>query len=303
MTIQELKATIESNNIPKGLVILRSDNDFVPNQYIESIRKQKNVLVNFVEKWIYIIEGSEDIFSIKSDDNSIDIYNTEEFDCTDERLKNCGNVFVACRKITKQSNEVFKDYIIELNKLEDWQIEDYAYSLAEGVDNKQLKNLVDICNHNIYRLDNELQKINIFPEGQRQFIFNTFLDDGIFYDLNSYTIFDFSNAILQRRTNRLFELYRNIKYVDVEPLGLVTILIKNFKSVIDIQLSKGLTAEQLGMKPNQYWAIKNNNCGFYSREELMKIYRFLNDIDRKIKIGEMPMEHLIDLIILKVVGV
>lgn len=303
MTIQELKSIIESGNIPKGLVILKSDSEFLLNQYVESIIKQRNISANFVEKWIYIINGSQDIFSIKSDDNSIDIYNTEEFDCNDERLKNCGNVFVTCKKITKQSKEIFKDYIIEVDKLEKWQIEDYASSLAEGVNSNQLKNLVTICNYNIYRLDNELQKIKIFPKDQQQIIFNNFLDDNIFCDLNNHTIFDFSNAILRRDINKLFELYKDIRYVDVEPLGLVTILIKNFKNVIDIQLSRGLTAEQLGMKPNQYWAIKNNVCGFYTKDQLMNIYRFLNDIDRKIKIGEMPMEHLVDYVILKVVGV
>ena len=54
------------------------------------------------------------------------------------------------------------------------------------------------------------------------------------------------------------------------------------------------------MKPNKYWAVKYS-CGFYTKDELIQIYRFLTGLDRKIKTGEMPVNNLVDYIIVKVI--
>lgn len=301
MTIQELKATIESGNVPKGLTILKvADSFFVPNQYIDFIRKSVEIV--YVETCSDIINSRTDIFDLGNSSDSLKVLKTEEFKNTDERLKSSGNVFIVCRKMDKKTSSVFKDYIIDVPKLEKWQMEDYAYSLAEGVNENQLKNLVEICNYDIYRIDKELQKITIFPKEQRQFIFDSFVNDGIFSDINNHTVFDFTNALLKKDKEKLFELYKEIQNVDVEPIAFPMILIKSFKNVIDVQLSR-FNAEQLGMKPNQYWAIKNTSIGFYTKDQLISIFGFLTDLDRRIKVGEMPVKYLVDYIIVKVLGV
>lgn len=302
MTLQELKSTIESKNIPTGLTVLKvADSDFIPNQYIDFIRKHTDFQVNSVDSLKEVINIKADIFSFISAKKSIYIYRTDEFNCQTQDVLN-SNVIVVCKKIEKKTKEMFSDYIIDVPKLELWQLEDYAYSIADGVDKKKLKNIVDSCNGNIYRLDNELQKLSIFDKSRRQFIYDSMLEDGNFRDMNNYTIFNFTNAIVRKDVKTLFNLYKDIQYVDVEPIAFPIILIKAFKNVIDVQLSN-LSADQLNMKSNQYWAIKNFSCGFYTKDQLMYIYGFLNDLDRRIKIGIMPMEHIVDYIVIKILGI
>jgi len=301
MTLEEFKKIIESKDIPKGLYILKySDNDYIPYQYIDFIKKNTDYEVEFISNASELITNTFDIFGSENSSNSIKILKEETFDFNDPRLVDSGITFVVCKKVSKIVEDTFKDYIINITKLEQWQIEDYAYSIAEGVDEKSLKGLVELCNNNIFRLSQELDKIRIFPKEQRAFIYQKFLEDDIFSDLSAYTIFTFTTALVKRDIKGLFKAYTEIKNIDVEPIGLLILLCQNFKDIINVQLSVNSSPEALGMKNNKYWAIKYS-CGFYTKEELMSIYKFLTGLDKSIKVGEMPMEYLVDYIILKVI--
>ena len=209
-------------------------------------------------------------------------------------------VYIICKTIDKKSLEVFNNYIVELPKLEDWQIKDYVYSVAEGANEKSLDRLIDVCGNDIYRINQELNKIKIFTQQERNFTFDKFIEDGIFSDLSTYTIFDFSNAIVKRDRETLRKIYKEIDKIDIEPIGLVTVLLNNFRNIIKIQLANNPTAESCGMKPNQFWAIKHS-CGLYTKEQLLSIFNFLTEIDKKIKTGMIPVDSfLIDYIVINI---
>lgn len=295
MTLEELKNIIESDNLPESLVIIKyNDTDFIPDQYIRQIRKNHDV--DYIDSYSQLCYNNDIFGSVNS---AFKVLRVEAFDCLDESIKS-SKAFIICRKINKKSEELFSDYIIDVPKLESWQIEDYAYSLAEGVRGDNIKELIESYADNIYKLDNELQKINIFDKNQREFVFTNFLDDGIFNDLSKYNIFNLSTSIIKKDIQTLSKIYENISNIDIEPVGLLTILIQNFRDVINVQLSKGSCPEVCNMKPNKYWAIKYS-CGFYTKDELIQIYRFLTGLDRKIKTGEMPVNNLVDYIIVKVI--
>ena len=300
MTLEELKTIIESNNIPEQLVVFKlTDNDFIPNQYINFIGKSFEVEIK--ESYSELVNNNVDIFSTGTN-NSLKVLRVDNFDCEDEGIKNAKNTFIICNKINKKSQELFNDYIITVPKLEDWQIKDYAYSVGQGINEQNLDKLIHLCNGNIYRLEQELQRITLFPENQREYYFNSFINDGVFNDLSNYTIFSFSNALVKKDIKSLFEAYKDIKYIDVEPIGLLILMIDSIKKIIDVQLSVNSSPETLNMKPNQYWAVRHS-CGFYTKEQLMHIFSFLTELDKKIKLGEMPIDHLVDYIIIKMLGV
>jgi len=302
MTLEELKKIIESGKVPEQLVILKySDSGFIPYQYITFIRKNKEYQVEFHDNLNGLINNTIDIFSFENNEKIYKIVDIETFDSIDESLRSLKNVLVVCKKVIKESAKIFSDFIVEVPKLENWQIEDYVYSVADGVDQKLLKRLIEVCNSNIYRLHQEVEKLSIFPKEQRKYLYQDFLDDGAFSDLSNLNIFNFSTCIVKRDIKGLFEVYKELQNIDIEPIGLLILLVQNFRDIISVQLSPNSSAESLGMKPNKYWAVKYS-CGFYTKEELMFIYSFLCSLDAKIKIGEMPMEHLIDYIIIKVMG-
>ena len=156
----------------------------------------------------------------------------------------------------------------------------------------KLKSLDNYMNHlllyykDLYKLDIESSKLlnNKFDDIRYQLL----------YDEES-VIFDLVNALVKRDKEAL----KKVNLSNVEPFGLLALLIKNFKQVIDIQLAKNATAESLGISGKQFWAIRNYSCGKYAREDLLYIYKFLTDIDLKIKTGKLDTAIMVDYIISK----
>lgn len=297
MDLKILKQLLEKGEAPNSFFIFRyEDNDFLPKQYINNIKKSLKLEVQYIDSINEVLQGSNDIFGTLTD-SGLRVYETDFFDADIYGLKNEQNLIVVCKKISKECQTMFKENVVIFPKLEMWQIKDYVYSLAEGVDRKKLNHLIDICKNDIYRIDKELSKLKLFTEQERKYIYDKFVEDGVFDDLSEHNIFDFTNAIIKKDIPSLASLYKELEKIDVEPLGLVTILYNNLKSIIMIQLNPTATAESLGIASNRFWAIKKNNCGFYDKEQLLHAYEVVTSIDRKLKTGEITSDLIIDYIV------
>lgn len=298
MNIEELKLKIEKGETEYNFVIFKfNDINFIPLQYIDNIRKIKKCDVTYLNNELELIP-SENIFGFSLDDG-MKVLLVDELNIDNIKILNNMNTFVVCKKIKEE--ELYSTNIVNVPKLEAWQIKDYVYSLCEGVDRKYLDRLISISKGDIFRLEQEINKINIFSERERQKLFNDLISDNMFDDLSEHNIFDMSNAIIKKDYSALRNLYKEIDNIDCEPLGLLTTLINNFRNIIFVQLGASSSAEKYNMTPKQYWAVKYN-CGFYTKSQLMSIFKMLTDIDRKIKVGEFPMEILVDYLITKVMS-
>lgn len=197
--------------------------------------------------------------------------------------------WIFCNSVSEDIKNNYKN-IIKLPKLEKWQIIDYISSIS----NIELDQAEQLFNEysNIYKLNNELQKLSIFNR-------NSFdeLKDQLLVS-NNYEIFDLTNAILQRDKIKLQEIYKS--NLRVECFAFLALLIKNFKLVIDIQLARNATAESVGISGKQFWAIKKYNCNKYSKDELIYIYNMLTSIDLYIKSGYMNTDIVQDYIVFKI---
>lgn len=293
MDIQELKSKIENKTIDsKPIVFHIQDNNFIAKQYIEEISKIIKLDIVYIDNLDYTFN----LFEVEQ--NYIQVYVCDTFETLPELLDK-KYTYIICKKLI--NSESFEDLIVHVPKLENWQIIDYANSRCDGVDQSSLQELINNCNYNIYRLENELSKIYIFDKNKQQSIFNMMLEDNAFIDISKYKIFDFSNAIIKRDIKTIAAVFEKISSIDIEPIGLLTILVNQFRNIISIQLANNPTPESTGLKPNQFWAIKHS-CGLYNKDQLVKIYLFLTDIDRQIKTGDMPMNYLIDYLIVKVMS-
>lgn len=294
MTIKDLKFYIENNSDINKLIIFKiADIDFIPIQYIKEIAKYMKKSIKYIDS----VNGLSNINIFDDVSNILYVYRTDNFDIRDDSLKFIDNLFIICKKVC---NDDYKDYVIDVPKLEDWQIKDFAYSLADGVDQSNLDTLVNSCKNNIYRLEYEIKKLSIFSKDERKYLYEQFVQDDVFSSLNEYNIFTFTNAILHRDIETLFKLYKNLETTGLDPMALVNILYNNFKKLIDVQLSKGLSPQQLGLTSSQYWAIKHQSCGCYTKDELVNIYRLLADIDRQLKTGYISSENIIDYLLVKI---
>ena len=301
MDLQHLKTLVISNIIPTGVTILLCKyDDFVPLQYIESYRKNA-VNVKYVDDLSIVTTRVDALFGDYTDDsNTLYVYSCDNLDLSETEISNIQiatkNVIIICSKVSDTVQSKLSDKIIVVPKLEKWQIEDLAYSMADGADPDDIEYLLKVCGNDVHRLYNELEKVSLFSEQERKSAVKDFIYDGIFNDLSHYNVFDISTAIVKRDVTTLKNVYSEINNIDCEPIGLVALLLKNFKDVITVQLSSNPSPEKCGMESKKFWAVKYS-CGYYTKEQLIKIYEMLTSIDFQIKTGSISTSELIDYMI------
>lgn len=301
MGLEQLKTLVISNITPKGVTILLCKyDDFVPLQYVESYRKN-NVNVKYIDDLSIVTTRVDSLFGDYTDDsNTLYVYSCDSLDLSETEINNIRiatkNVIVICPKVSDTVQSKLSDKIIVIPKLEKWQIEDLAYSMADGADPDDIEYLLKVCGNDVHRLYNELEKVSLFSEQERKSAVKDFIYDGIFNDLSHYNVFDISTAIVKRDVNTLKNVYSEINNIDCEPIGLVALLLKNFKDVITVQLSSNPSPEKCGMESKKFWAVKYS-CGYYTKEQLIKIYEMLTSIDFQIKTGSISTSELIDYMI------
>ncbi len=296
MNIRELKEKILNKSIDDSLLILTySDNTFIADQYIDEISKIHNREKLIVSSLDQTQKTDDDIFDkpetylyvVKTDELSEHIFNPDLYK----------NVIILTKKVTTED----KLNIVDIPKLQNWQIEDYATILLDGLSKTAIDWIVKTCNHNIYRIENEANKLSIFEKDKREYLFECFVKDGLLDDLSNYTIFNFSNALITKNIKQLKIILSEIENIDIEPVGLITVLYNNFKNILNIQLNPRATADSLNMTSKQFNAIKYN-IGYFNPKALTDIFKIVTDIDYRLKSGLLPADKIIDYLTLNVIS-
>jgi hypothetical protein len=306
MDLQTLQKHIKENlPIDSFYIFVNTENSFLSNQYINAISTYKNLRLVYVDEIDSLIPDKNDIFGCTEviDDSCLYVYRVEKFDNPNiNDIKEIKNLIIVTDKVDKDIESLYSLYITVMPKLENWQIKDYVYSIADGVNPKKLDWLIDLCGADIYRLHNELSKVSIFKEKERDAIFDLLLNDDSFSDLSNYVIFDLTNALLKRDIRTVCQILSDSEHFDLEPLGLQVIMTNNLKNIISIQLDRTATAEKLGMKSGQFYAV-SKSCGYYNKDQLLKMYEIIAEADYKMKNGEISNDKLVDYIVLNMLAV
>ena len=89
--------------------------------------------------------------------------------------------------------------------------------------------------------------------------------------------------------------------IDIEGVGLVTILRKNVLNIMSIQMNAKATPESTGMTPKQFNAVRYS-CGKIKDDKLIEMLQFLNSIDYRLKSGNLTLSNsrMIDYILCNV---
>lgn len=299
ITLKDLKEEILNKKISKNFMVFKYEkNKFLCNQYIQAISEILNLNIQYIEN---IEECTPDTF-FNSIDNNLYIYDVDILNIDDLQTENMQsildnnvNLIIVCNEIENEFNTIgigidnIQFNTIIFPELLEWQILDYFSQICK-LDKEKIKWLYDISKKDIYRLNNEIQKIKIFNDFEQDNLFNQINEENGYTDLSNYNIFNLTNVLLKRDYNAVKDVLHDIEYIDVEPLGLVTIMIKNIKNVIDIQLDATATPEKLNMQKKQFIAI-SYNCGKYNSTELINLYKFLLDVDYKLKTGQLPFNN------------
>lgn len=283
MELKQLKNQIITNTLSdKPLILKYEDNSFICWQYAREIAKKRNFSIIHLESLSEMPDVQNDMFG----DTPPSLYVLDVDKLEEIVLPSMYNLIVICKKVSDRSQV---DYT-EVPKQQPWMIEDYVKSQLPGLAAEQIKWLCEISKYDIYRLDNECRKMGAFEAPMQKIIFQELDDDNAFADLNDLGIFNFTNAIMQKNYSVVRAVLNDLKYIDIEGPGLITILSKQLRSLIDIQLNPRSTAESLNMKPGQFYAISKNK-GIYTDQQLIDMYEFITGLDYRLKNGELSFKN------------
>ena len=295
MELKELKEKIlNKSNIQFPLVFISSNNDFLLDEYLYGISKNLALKLHYISS---IGELNDITSSMFYNDDLLFVYKPEKDVIVKEEDVRNNKIIIIYEKLPKEN----KIDSVEFCKLENWMIEDYASTLLPGLTKQETDWICKICKYNIERVSLECQKLSIFDKNKQSEIFKEINDSNGYCDLNDLNIFNLTNAIVKKDILTIKNVIKDIDNIDIEGTGLVTIMLKQFLNIIKIQMGKNISAEKLGMNERQFRAIQYN-CNKYSNNELINNYKFLNEIDYKLKSGilETSNKELVQYILNKI---
>lgn len=296
LELEALKNQIEMNRLTTDVLIFKctGNSDFIFHQYLNQYRKVNNLQLEYFSEEDEL-KPNTDLFAVNSC-----VLTVYEVDTLSELPKGITPLWVRCKKVSAKVKKAYEDNIVELPKIEDWQIKDYISTALPKLEADDQTYIFKLYKANLYQLEKDMSKLTVFSDKNRGAIYNQ-VQDQLFLNSSQYVIFDLVNAIIRKDRATLSQVYKECSKIVVDAFGFTALLIDNFAKVIAVQLDKGASAERLGMESKQFWAIKNYSCNFYTREALLDLYDFLLSIDKKIKTGKLDTEFVVDYIISKVI--
>ena len=282
MDIKELKTKIINNSLDDSLLILKyQDNKFLCYHYIDAICKNKNLEKLFISS-LNDIGSNDNLF----DEEQKYLYILDVEKLTEKVNPDFKNLVIVCKELP---NDLEVDYI-DITKIVTWQIEDYVQMRLPGLNDKEVKWLCEVSQYDIYRLDNECKKLEIFTKANQEIIFKEINKENGYVDLNPTTIFNFTNALMKKDYVSLNNILSELENIDIEGVGLTTTMIKQIKTLIVFTINPKNTAASLGMTPKQFNAIKYN-VGKFKNDQLINMFEFLTEIDYRLKNGELSLDE------------
>jgi hypothetical protein len=301
---KDLKTKIQDGSIGDSfLLLVYPDNTFLANQYVNNIARVQNRKRVYVDR-LEDIPISNSFFN--HDDGSIYILNVEKFESNLLDFSPYKNTIVICKKISDETKNAIKmtTLYFELSELEEKQIIKHMETNAPGLTGEQRKFIYDISKGDIYKINNEVLKINLFETPVQSKMFSLIKEEGGYSDVSLLNVYNLKDAVLKGDTKRLLNIMLELKSMDVEFMSIVSVIHRNVKDVINVVLGKKASYQSLKMKESQFKAIYGN----YSRlslDKLSTIFEFITSIDFELKSGflQMSEERLIDYLVVKLLGI
>ena len=281
MTLENLKTYILTKDVSKITlpIIFKCDEntEFILKDYIKEIAKLKGLEV----KIIYDLnELTESLFN----NNLLYIFKGELSNLSAIKDK---NIITIVKKIKEKS-----ELVIEVPAVEAWQVADYIKSRVPALSIEAVTYLSKYTN--LFKLDLELQKLELFKDTSCNNIFNDLITINTYDDIESLTNYDLASAIIKKDLNAIKILFKTKQ--DFEPFSIINILLKNFKQMIDITFNPHITCEAMNINQKVFNAIKFNSRN-YTAQELIDNYKFLLNIDYQVKTGNLSTNNLLDYIV------
>ena len=286
MTLIELKNFITSGIVPSEFFILvNKDNPFLAKQYVKALGELAPGGINKINSIYEPFQSSLSLLT--TTEGCINVLTVDTFDERSEDYSQFENTIVICEQIDKSINKAVEDYIIKLPKFEEWQIFDYAKIICPTLEDEDLMWLIQSTNTNIDRVINELDKVKLFNKNEQRQVFSAIRFDPQ-TDLYKVDLFTIVNALVEGNLTVLYEFLRHKNYEILEPIVLANRALTSLKNIILVTQNPGLTAEDCGVSPAQYRALKYKYRSL-NIEAIKQKIKFLTNIDLALKSSQLEM--------------
>lgn len=293
MTIRELKTLIEQNEIKFNLLVFEvskeESSDFIASQYIDIIGKKTNLPVVYTDKLEYGAFNVTNAITVLVVDELTQVCPVDEMNFT----------IIKCRKCSVNYSE---NVVTKIPCLESWQIADYVHSTVAGVRPDYLNALI-ASNKSIFKLESECSKLRVFGEGARDSAYEKLSEQGLLSTFHtSDNVYTFVDALILKDFKQVGVIYKNRDKIDIEGMGIITLLHNKVLNMLKIQMSKSPTPESTGIDKKVYYAI-SRYVGCCSNNRLIKMLRYITLLDYRVKSGELLVDYLLDDIIINLLSI
>lgn len=290
MTLQELKKSISDKTYSQDFLILKCDDtDFVPMQYIKEIGLITKREICFIENVDEIHRGGG--FFVEE---PIYVFRTDK---APKMISYNKNLIIVTFQLDDEVVSSYKDYIIVVPKLEQWMVEDFILSKCDGLSEQSVKWFISKYK-NIYKIEQEIDKVGIFPKEAQESIFNMFVCDKAFSPADNESAIELSHALEARDLDATREIISMPSYDEIDEMPFIAYFQSAIKNRVKVWLNKNPTEENTGLKSSQVYVL-NKMKRVFSREKLLSIFEDLSLLDSKIKNGLFPIEDVVDYIVVK----
>lgn len=201
--------------------------------------------------------------------------------------------------------KAYKDDLCEFQPLKPQILRKYIQKELPLSD-KAAEKLMEVCENDYGRCLLELDKIKHYMHFIEQHgdldcneVFEQLLADGTIYQPPKDAIFDFVDAILDRKV-ACFDLYEQCKAVGEATLVMLSVLYTNAKAVLQVQsCHNNDIAKSTGLSA---WQINNarKHLNKYKIGELVKLLRLIRECEKGIKTGVYEEQFVMDYILVKI---
>jgi len=300
MKLIDLKQAITSDSLSDDLIIfVCEDTSFIADQYIDEICSRLGYARNKINS---IYDTQSNLSAVVDFSEDLNILRVDTFEEIAEDYSDFKNTVVVCKKVDKKILSAVEPYIVNVPKFIKWQVEDYMKVVCPGLSDRDYSWLYDVTGGNIYRINNELDKLSNFNEkDRREVLYAEAADDGS--DLYMIGIFDVVDAIFAGDSLSIREYLRHKMLFDYDPIAIVNMLLKKAKLALLVNHKSGVKLSDLGEKEGLIKIIQRN-YSHVSEATLIKYIDFLSSVDLKLKSGklDMPKDKLIDYVVCKMLA-
>ena len=305
MDVSALKAKIKSKQIPHYLIFTGPEWK-VQQIYIQQIAKVLGIEVVYLDSYSEVyskirsrtLTSSFKLFLLR-DDTEIQSSDKITTQSVTDSLKD--NFLIHILTTTDKRKKYYKDNqdrIVDFEPLSDSALKKYI-KREVNLSDENCQRLIEVCEHDygrclleidkIYQFSNYYMRMPTAPADYNE-VFDILLKSGTIYQPPYDAIWDLTDAILDRKVNKSFDLLQQSYAVGEATMVMLSVLYNNAKAVLQVQTYKGDNLSKgTGLTG---WQIKNAkpHVRKYSDKELVHMLQMIQKVESGIKTGQIEDE-------------